>query len=413
MLSRSSTGQIKGIEIVVFNHSSFREHGNLPASFRWSRPNPAYFVDFCVRKLDWVREYCTEKIVETVVRWQVSNPDNVLVRPVEIVRKRIRAGENMLEVLWTSEDQTFPDSFSACVPSTEFSRSFPSVYQDHLDRIEAKEAAKKKPKKKRTEKENIAPKEKKIKTKTKEVKGQTKMDNFIAKTVPVKPMEAQPEVSLKPKSLVLRRLVSSDPKFNNMILGQQMVTPDTSEINSNSQKVDENDKTDDYVFKRSPNNSKQNNSEFSDSMRQYLDDDDDSDLSGIIDEIVGIKKQNTEKLKSFSTSTPSTNIFSPSLAAARLHSCGSPMLRKAQLNAQKAKDIKTKTSDVFDLSDVSLALNECSSSSQSGEPEKDVPNQPCDSLDGINFSEEASFDEFDCLDNSIPFAERVKKNMKS
>ena len=46
-----------------------------------------------MRKLDWVRDYCTEKIVETVVRWQVSNPDNVLVRPVEIVRKRIRAGE--------------------------------------------------------------------------------------------------------------------------------------------------------------------------------------------------------------------------------------------------------------------------------------------------------------------------------
>ena len=70
---------------------------------------------------------------------------------------------------------------------------------------------------------------------------------------------------------------------------------------------------------------------------------------GGVPEIVGIKKQNTEKLKSFSTSTPSTNVFSPSLAAARLHSCGSPMLRKAQLNAQKAKDIKTKTSDVFDL----------------------------------------------------------------
>ena len=356
------------------------------------------------------------------MRWQVKNPTNVLVLPLEIVKKRIRAGENMLEVQWGSQDQTFPETFLACVPSVEFSEAFPAVYKDHLDQLEAKEAAKKKPRKKRTEKENIAPKEKKTKTK-KETKGQTKIDNFIKKTEPSEPQDPEPKVNLKPKSLVLRKLVSSDPKFNNLVVGQEMVTPDISE---DSLKVVENDKTDDYVFKGSDCVEQENNITMSDSMRQCLDGEDDSDLSGIIDEIIGIKKpaasQQMKNLtavpKSFSTSTPTYNVWSPSRGQLRSASCSSPMLRKAQVNAQKVKERneakQPKPSDVFDLSDVSFALQECSASA---DPEKEE-NKPCnggsDSLAGINFSDENSFDEFDCLDNSrqTPFAERVKRKMK-
>ena len=360
------------------------------------------------------------------MRWQVKNPTNVLVLPLEIMKKRIRAGENMLEVHWSSQDQTFPDTFLACVPSVEFSEAFPAVYKSHLDQLEAKEAAKKKPRKKRTEKENIAPKEKKTKTK-KETKGQTKIDNFIKKTEPSEPKDPEPKVNLKPKSLVLRKLVSTDPKFNNLVINQQMVTPDTSEVSSDSLKVVENDKTDDYVFKRSDCAGKENNMTLSDSMRQCLDGEDDSDLSGIIDEIIGIKKpavsqqmKNLAIPKSFSTSTPTYNVWSPSRGHLRSASCSSPMLRKAQVNAHahKVKERneakQPKTSDVFDLSDVSFALQECSASA---DPEKDQ-NKPCDggsdSLAGINFSDENSFDEFDCLDNSrqTPFAERVRKKMK-
>ena len=365
-----------------------------------------------MRKLDWVRQYCAEKLVETVVRWQVNHPDNILVLPVEIMKKRIRAGENMFEVRWTSEDKTFPDTFLACVPSAEFSKAFPSVYKDHLDKLEAKEAAKKKPKK-RKEKENIAPKEKKTRSKkVKEVKGQTKIDHFVAKSDPIEVKEPEPEVVLKPKNLVLRRMVSTDPKFNNLILDQQMVTPDTSEIPTDSQRGTENDKTDDYMYKRSPDIINQS-SEFTDSMRQYLEDDDDSDLSGIIDEITGVKKHDVQKIRSFSTSTPTGNVSSPSLGAVRQQSCGSPMLRRAQLNALRERNVaKPKASDVFDLSDVSLALDECSTSKDS-KKEVSIPDKPYDSLADINFSNEASFDEFDCLDNSrqTPFAERVKKKM--
>ena len=362
--------------------------------------------------------------METVVRWQVKNPDNILVQPLEIVKKRIRAGENMFEVQWSSQDQTFPETFQACVPSVEFSEAFPAVYKDHLEKLEAKEAAKKKPRKKRKEKENIAPKEKKTKTK-KETKGQTKIDNFIQKPKSSEPKDPEPRVNLKPKSLVLRKLVSTDPKFNNLVVGQHMVTPDISELSSDSLKVVENDRTDDYVFKRSDCVGAENNITLSDSMRQCLDGEDDSDLSGIIDEIIGIKKpavsQQMKKLtipKSFSTSTPTYNAWSPSRGQLRSASCSSPMLRKAQVNALKEKEKKDakqpKSSDVFDLSEVSFALNECSGSA---DPEKEQ-NQPCDdgrdSLAGINFSDEASFDEFDCLDNSrqTPFAERVKKRMK-
>ena len=374
--------------------------------------------------MDWLRDYCTEKIVETVVRWQVKNPTNVLVLPVEIVKKRIRAGENMFEVQWSSQDQTFPETFLACVPSVEFSEAFPTVYQDHLDQIAAKEAAKKKPRKKRTEKENIAPKEKKTKKETK-TKGQTKIDNFIKKTESSEPKDPEPKVNLKPKSLVLRKLVSTDPKFNNLVVGQQMVTPDISEVSSDSLKVVENDRTDDYVFKRSDCVGQENNLTLSDSMRQCLDGEDDSDLSGIIDEIIGIKKpaasqqmKNPTVPRSFSTSTPTYNVWSPARGQLRSASCSSPLLRKAQVNAQKVKERteakQPKSSDVFDLSDVSFALNECSGSA---DPEKEE-NKPCDggsdSLAGINFSDENSFDEFDCLDTSsqTPFAERVKKRMK-
>merc|ERR550517_2086930 len=119
--------------------------------------------------------------------------------------------------------------------------------------------------------------------------------------------------------------------------------------------------------------------------------------------------------KSFSTSTPTYNVWSPSRGQLRSASCSSPLLRKAQVTAQKVKQIsdakQPKSSDVFDLSDVSFALNECSGSAD--------PHKPCDgggsdSLAGINFSDEKSFDEFDCLDPSrqTPFAERVRKKMK-
>ena len=51
--------------------------------------------------MDWLQDYCVEKVIDTVVRWQVKNPRNILVTPEQIVKKRIRAGENMFEIEWS------------------------------------------------------------------------------------------------------------------------------------------------------------------------------------------------------------------------------------------------------------------------------------------------------------------------
>merc|ERR1712029_397834 len=147
-----------------------RELSNFPRKFSWCQPHPEMFVDFCVKKMDWVQDYCVEKITDTVVRWQVSNPSVALVLPVEILKKRIRSGENMFEVQWSSENPVLPATFAACVSATIFTESYQEVYQQYLDKLEAKELAKKKPRKKK-EKENAPPKEKKSKSK-KETKKQ-------------------------------------------------------------------------------------------------------------------------------------------------------------------------------------------------------------------------------------------------
>ena len=43
------------------------------SKFSWTRPNPGDFVQFSVRKMDWLKDYSIEKVVETVVRWQVRS----------------------------------------------------------------------------------------------------------------------------------------------------------------------------------------------------------------------------------------------------------------------------------------------------------------------------------------------------
>ena len=76
--------------------------------------------------------------------------------------------------------------------------------------------------------------------------------------------------------------------------------------------------------------------------------------------------------------------------------------------------MQPKSTDVFDLSDVSFALKECSGLKDTEKEQNQARDGGGESLAGINFSEENSFDEFDCLDNSrqTPFAERVRKKMK-
>ena len=78
------------------------------------RPKPGDFVQFCTSKMDWKTDYCVEKIIDVVVRWQVKF--SLLVPPMaipeEIVRKRIKAGEEMFEVQWSCEVQRSVKRFS-------------------------------------------------------------------------------------------------------------------------------------------------------------------------------------------------------------------------------------------------------------------------------------------------------------
>jgi len=397
----------------------YRELSNFPSKFSWCQPQPEMFVSFCVKKMDWLQEYCVEKITDTVVKWQVSNPATALVIPVEILKKRIKSGENMFEVQWSSENPALPASFAACVSATIFTESYQEVYQQYLDKLEAKELAKKKPRKKR-EKENAPPKEKKSKSK-KETKKQPTLDIFMKKdeipTVSVDP-PINDKIKLKPKNIVITKLISEDPAFNRKVLSKKLVTPDTSENTSTESfnTVDQN-KTDSYVFKVnrvSPVKMDECSIILSDSMKEYMEDDDDSDLSEIIDEIVGNKNCDKYKKadKSYSTSTPTFNQLLVQASTNSLVS-GSPLLRKVQKNTVESK---VKASEVFDFSDMSIVLNECSSNGMEveGATSPMAPPRDVDDFDNMNFSSEETFDEFDCLDNpsSTPLADRVRRNMK-
>ena len=325
----------------------------------------------------------------------------------------------MFEVQWSSENPALPASFAACVSATIFTESYQEVYQQYLDKLEAKELAKKKPRKKK-EKENAPPKEKKSKSK-KETKKQPTLDIFMKKddnpTVSVDP-PINDKIKLKPKNIVITKLISEDPAFNRKVLSKKLVTPDTSENTSTESfnTVDQN-KTDSYVFKVnrvSPVKMDECSIILSDSMKEYMDDDDDSDLSEIIDEIVGNKNCDKYKKadKSYSTSTPTFNQLLVQASTNSLVS-GSPLLRKVQKNTVESK---VKASEVFDFSDMSIVLNECSSNGMEveGATSPMAPPRDVDDFDNMNFSSEETFDEFDCLDNpsSTPLGDRVRRNMK-
>ena len=386
--------------------------------------------------MDWVRDYCVEKLIDTVVRWQVNNPASVLVTPSEILKKRIRSGENMFEVQWSSQDNTntLPPTFVACVSSTIFSESYPEVFNDHLAKIEAKEASKKKPRKKK-DKENVPLKEKKTKSK-KEEKNQPKLDIFM-KSNAISEIENQVEeklekVKVKPKNLVLTKMISEDPQYNKKVIGQKLISPDTSD-NVSIESLNQNqNKTDSYVYNpviKFPAHEAMNCSDsmmLSESMKEYMEDDNDSDLSDIIDQIVGKKKSDSsdkypipEFKKSFSTSTPSYKTVYKNFPAQPVVATASPMLRKVHQNLMKEKiKDKAKGSDAFDMSDVSMVLEECEATSSGRRGEETIKidticdnNQDEDEED-INFSIEDSFDEFDCMERHTPLVERLFRNKK-
>jgi len=396
--------------------TEFYKHIKTPGGdrFKWSSPRPGEFAQFSMRKMDWVQEYCIEKVMETVVRWQVKNPQEpVLVIPQHVVKKRVKAGENMLEVQWTSQDRALPSTVVSCVPSTEFSLAYPEVYQCYQDMLAEKEAAKKKPKKK---KENVPPKKEKVK---KNVKKQPTIDLFLNKEREEE--ENKPEnISIKkPKGVIFTKLASSDPKFNNIVLSKKLVTPNQShdEADQDAPVPLHLDHSESYVFHPKPT-SIHTSMALSDSMMQYMEDSD-SDLSQIIDDIVGMKRTDPvsnilDKMVNLHVSplTPSLRNVPKHMQTSTPFSVmsSSPLLKKVHQNIVQKKLQKPATtvaSDVFDISDSFMMESEPAENSSHMSVAEDENEFQIHAV-------EESFDEYDCFDNPsiTPFAERVKRKCK-
>jgi len=351
---------------------------SLPSRFRWGQPSPDMFVSFSVKKMNWLRDYSVEKVIETVVQWQVKNAGtgSVLVSPLEIVKKRIKSGENMFEVQWSSSNSAvLPQTFVAFVSSTVFSESYPAIYQDYQDKLDLQKAAKKKPKKTKSS----APKETKKKEKKTTV-NQPTLDLFVKNN----------KENVEPKNNIVQdvpMIQSKKQMCKEADIKQIDALKATKIINVNNKSLIAGD----------DNSCDENDSNFlSESMKEYLEEDDESDLSHIVDEIIG---QSKTVSATYSTSTPSFYHL-PSFPSIPKTQTASPMLK----NMMKKK---VKASDVFDLSNVSLVLNEC--------VEKELPKSTnnfneAESPMDCNFSDEESFDEFDCLEtaSSTPLAERLR-----
>ena len=251
-------------------------------------------------KMDWVRDYCVEKVLEVVVRWQVKHPTTLAVSPITVVKRRVKAGEAMLEVEWaktcppclcsTSKYPcTMPAPFAAVVPTVEFSEAFPQVFHNFQAKLDAKEAAKKKPRSKKgkenLEVEGLESKGKKKRAiKNKADEKQPMISYFVQS-------EAQRQIgedeSLdRPKNIVFKKLVSKDKAFNNKVISSKMLTPkevDSGNVEKQVGKVQEDEELgDSFVLRTVPSKldeDKEDSNEdlFTDSVRQFMDSGDDSD----------------------------------------------------------------------------------------------------------------------------------------
>ena len=79
-----------------------------------------------------------------------------------------------------------------------------------------------------------------------------------------------------------------------------------------------------------------------------------------------------------------------------------------QINMREKIKNKPKASDVFDMGEVSLVLEECREKSGEKSDICDKSNH-CEENMSISGAEE-SFDEFDCMESHKPLAERINRN---
>jgi len=286
----------------------------------WTRPQPGAFIKATMGRMDWIKDYAVEKVIPVVVRWQVRNVHaaSPIVTPNHIIKKRIASGEPVLEVEWTCHDSSLPPTIVACVPTTDFNEAYPTLLQQYEDMLQQAKDAKKKPKTraKKAEKENLAPKEKKSRKKKEALSDQPAIDNFLKKDDGgcdlnsaddqkielAKPKTAKllvPKKVIKPKEerkvyeSPLRNMLSSRNVENildeDLKSGSEIISKLASNFGNVSLSHGE------YEVTETFRSNAKGSDIFSDIGSDYDVDDDnyDSDMSDIIDEIMG-KKTNVK-----------------------------------------------------------------------------------------------------------------------
>lgn len=103
--------------------------GPLVQSITWSSPSPDTFIKLARTRLEWEVEYSLEKFIQVAARWQVKNPGPVLAEPATVLKKRIKGGEDMVEVEWRSVAPALPATFITCVPLRDFHAAHPTLLE--------------------------------------------------------------------------------------------------------------------------------------------------------------------------------------------------------------------------------------------------------------------------------------------
>ena len=57
-----------------------------------NHPQLDTIVSICEKKLGWTQEYALEKSIPMITRWQVNHPDVKIVKPIQIIKKRVVHG---------------------------------------------------------------------------------------------------------------------------------------------------------------------------------------------------------------------------------------------------------------------------------------------------------------------------------
>jgi len=273
------------------------DHQTLHHTFSWSCPSPSSFLKICMTRMDWEQEYTLEKIQHLMARWQVKNSSsNSGVEPVLIVKSRIQGGQNMLEVEFRSSLDSLPESFTACVPTADFETGYSDILTQW---IEQKEAKKKKPKKKKENKDPEKVVKKCTKTKSELVKQPSIKQFFGNKNdTELGALENQiAKVNLQPKKVVLKTKSYNDKKV--VVSAKNVTVEKDSEPISEVINVEDEDSLADSFFNLSIGGVGKNTGarkEFASTpnmtddseIRESLDDSYNSDMSAILNEILGI-----------------------------------------------------------------------------------------------------------------------------